>query len=609
MPRGPAELRSGSLFAATLLGVGCALLACSGLQLAGGLEVGLRVVAVHAASPAGTPTPLPVGDLENPDRSCAGCHAAIYKQYERTAMARSSGLAADGLIPGSYFDPSSGVQYRVGRQGDEATLRFERVQPIPSEAAAAAGGMPAAEALRGGQSLVYFIGSGTRGRTFLFRRPLPAGGGALWFEAPVNWYTRQAHYGMAPAYEGAPRAPLALPVEPNCLHCHTTGVQPVVGMARNGWVGAPFRQGGVGCSACHGDGSEHVASGGRVALPTLLALSPSRQDSLCLQCHLEGDAVVQRAGRSLAQFHPGEEIGATAVYFVNASSPRTAGRATSQYEALLRSACRRAVGPRLRCLSCHDPHGDAPAGTPERVAEFRSKCLGCHTAPGFAAATHHPEQPDCARCHMPSRATTDISHEQVTDHDIELRPLEKEAAARRAATALARVAGAVALRPVGGDAAGAGARELGLAYVQFAERGDRAAFRRAMELLARSEADGTADAAVHGQMGFLQQIAGDTAAAEREYHLALQIDPANATTLTNLAVLEARGGHPAAAEHRLEEVARGDPAATAALLNLAAIQCALGHAADAGATVTTALRFNPDDARAQQAAATGACRR
>lgn len=49
-----------------------------------------NVTTAHAAAPK----------LSDPDARCAGCHQAIYAAYRKTPMARGSGLAVDGLIPG-----------------------------------------------------------------------------------------------------------------------------------------------------------------------------------------------------------------------------------------------------------------------------------------------------------------------------------------------------------------------------------------------------------------------------------------------------------------------------------------------------------------------------
>lgn len=486
----------------------------------------------------------------------------------------------DGLIRGSFFHERSGVNYRVDSKDGEARLRYERARAAPGEA------------LRGEERLVYYIGSGRRGRTYLFARPVE--GGSLWFEAPVNWYSRRSKYDMAPAYENAERAPLALPVEPNCLHCHATGVAHPLPFARNAWAGPPFRQAGVGCTACHGDAEAHVASGGRTPMLRLKTLTSERQDSVCLQCHLEGDVMIQRAGRELRSFEPGKDLSDTAVYFVNASSAKSALRASSQYEALLRSACRRAVGARMTCTTCHDPHSLPLPG--EKVAYFRARCLQCHVAPKFNANSHHPEQPDCAVCHMPTRDTADISHEQLTDHDIEARSQAKS-------DGVSRFTDAVDLIAVG--EVDVGDRERGLAYTQFAERGDRLSYVRAKSLLEEVESFGHADAAVHEELGYLCQIGGDGTKAQTEYKETLAEDPHDVTALTDLAVLQAQNGDTTEAEDLLEEVAEHDPDQTTAVLSLAVLRCAKDDSAGAEELARLALRYNPDDATARHFEQTG----
>jgi Tetratricopeptide repeat/Cytochrome c554 and c-prime len=521
------------------------------------------------------------------DRRCAACHASVYASWEKTTMARGSGLAMDGLIRGSFFHERSGVSYRVESKDGVARLRYERDSSQPGEA------------LRGEEQLVYYIGSGRRGRTYLFARPVE--GGSLWFEAPVNWYSRRSKYDMAPAYENAERAPLALPIEPNCLHCHATGVAETLPFARNAWAGAPFRQGGVGCAACHGDAEAHVTSGGRVPMLQLKALSPERQDSVCLQCHLEGDVMIQRVGRSLESFEPGQDLSEVAVYFVNAGSERSTPRASSQYEALLRSACRRSVGARMTCTTCHDPHS-LPLPE-ERVAYFRSRCLQCHAVPGFDAKNHHLEQQDCAVCHMPTRDTADISHEQLTDHDIEARPQTKGMKVTETKSdGVSRFTNAVDLVAVG--EVDAGDRERGLAYTQFAERGDKLSYVRAKSLLEKVEVQGHADAVVHEELGYLCQIGGDETKAQTEYKETLAEDPHDVTALTDLAVLQAQNGDTTEAEVLLEEVAEHDPDQTVAVLSLAALRCAKDGAGAEG-LARLALRYNPDDAAARHFEQTG----
>ena len=533
--------------------------------------------------------------LTNPDATCAHCHAAIVTSYRKTSMAQGSGLATTALDLGSFTQTSSGVTYKVANRDNPHLHATRENDQAP---------------LDDTEQLAYFIGSGKHGRTYLFSRT--NGDEKLWYEAPINWYTRRSAYGMAPAFDRTPTAPLALQTDANCLHCHASAVQQPLAGAVNAFKDQPFQQAGIGCSSCHGDTAEHVRTNGKAPMLKLAALAPPKRESICLQCHLEGDAMVQRTGRTLSTFVPGQDLADTAVYFVNAASPKSAARASSQYEGMLRSSCFRAVGDKLTCTTCHDPHSN-PAPV-ERVAFYRAKCLQCHSAsPGFQPATHHAEQPDCASCHMTSRPTSDISHEQNVDHDIEAMPRSLvtqqsthpalELHSLDAPATPVRYTRAVDLVPVGG--AQPTPRERGLAYAQFALHGDRDSYGEALSLLHQTEQAGNADSAVHEQLGYLAQIANSAKTARTEYEAALAQNPQSSTALSNLAVLEAQSGDTPSAIRHLSILAAGDPGQTAALLNLALLECRANDGAAAKTTLKRALAYNPDSAEARTFLATG----
>jgi tetratricopeptide (TPR) repeat protein len=478
-------------------------------------------------------------------------------------MARGSGMAKDGLIEGGFTHAASGIRYQLFLRDGQAWMRYERTVPGT--------GPP----LHGEQLLSYYVGSGRRGRTYLFERD------GWWFEAPVNYYSKKQLWDMAPNYGSARSMPDTLPVDSNCLHCHAGQVQSALPEARNKYADMPFKAGGVTCTACHGDASQHLAQKGRGPIVNPAKLAPASRDSVCLQCHLEGDAAIYRAGESLAAYRPGEDLARFVVYFVNASRAEGGGRATSQYEALLRSACKRASGDKLTCTTCHDPHGTPTAA--ERVSFYRSKCLACHTGEKMATE-HHTEQQDCAVCHMPTRETTDVSHEQLTDHDIERVPGKAR---------VERISESTTLVPAGGVSAGD--RELGLAYAQFGVRGDQQSGEKALALLKMAESEGANDAELHVRLGFLEQVSGHPDEAQREYQAALAENPYESAALANLAVLDASRGKTEAAIALLGRVVAADPSQTAAGLNLAFLQCKLGDKAKALETIERAQRFNPDD--------------
>lgn len=477
-------------------------------------------------------------------------------------MARGSGVAQVGLLQGGFFDAASGVQYKVFLRDGKAWLGYDRV---------ASSERPA---LHGERQLLAYLGSGERGRAYLYAIH------GQWFETGINYYSLAKEWEMAPGYAQAQWMPAPLMIDTSCLHCHASAVQQPLPGSKNRFVGKPFLQAGVGCSACHGDPLEHLAELGAGPIVNPAKLEPKRRDSVCLQCHLEGKVAVFRAGTSLAQFRPGDDLAKYVTYFVDAAAQMGGQRAVSQYEALMHSACKRASGDKLTCITCHDPHSTPTAE--QRVSYYRSKCLMCHT--GVAMATkHYPEQPDCTVCHMPTRQTTDISHNELTDHDIEARPVQENLSQEAAET----------LVPVIGEQAND--RSLGLAYAQLAEHGDRDAGEKALRLLQQAEKEDNHDEQVHTQLGFLEQMAGDSTGARAEYTRALAEDHDDVAAMANLAVMDAAAGQTDAAVDLLQRVIEDDPSQTAAELNLAFIECRVGRKKEALEVLRRLPELNPDD--------------
>ena len=318
-------------------------------------------------------------------------------------------------------------------------------------------------------------------------------------------------------------------------------------------------------------------------------LDPVRRDSICLQCHLEGESAIARFGRSLTSYRPGDNLFDHVAYFVHKGDSGQAERATSQWEALLQSKCKQKSGDRLTCTTCHDPHSSvAPE---QRISFYRSKCIACHNDATFIAQ-HHPENPDCASCHMPRQTTADIAHEQVTDHRIQRvgNPVLKTS--NPLPNKLATV----------GDLP-ATVREYGLAYAQIAQYGDAFATEQALRCLKEAESsDATqaSDAELHTQIGFLAQKTGDRKLAEEEYKAALKADPLKSTAAGNLAVMLAQNGDLAGAVALWQSAFDHDPEQLAAGYDLAVVECALGNPAVANQTLSRLLLFSPDNENARK---------
>ena len=351
---------------------------------------------------------------QDPDAVCATCHRQIFDSWARTPMAHASAPAAEGFIPADFTHASSGVHYRIYLDQGQVWLSYDRPN-------APANNAPQNRALEGKQLLLFYLGSGRRGRTWLFQRE------GYWYEIPINWYEKKHIWDMTPGFITAREMPLTLPVDPGCLHCHASNVQQSLPDARNRFSGPPFPRGGITCESCHGDPAEHLAQGGKGPIMNPAKLEPVRRDSVCLECHLEGEVAVVKHGRTVSGFQPGDNLFDDAVYFEDGRKAGPGGRATSQWESLLESACKRASGDRLTCTTCHDPHSSVSAE--DRVGYYRSRCLTCHAG---LASRHHDKNPDCTSCHMPREETADIAHEQVTDHRIQIasKPFANPFAAR-----------------------------------------------------------------------------------------------------------------------------------------------------------------------------------
>jgi Flp pilus assembly protein TadD len=192
---------------------------------------------------------------------------------------------------------------------------------------------------------------------------------------------------------------------------------------------------------------------------------------------------------------------------------------------------------------------------------------------------------------MPARNTTDISHAQVTDHDIQRYP------------SATNVRDDETLVPVGDFAASD--RDFGLAYAQLAQHGNRNAGERALLLLSRAEKAGASDEQLHLNLGFLDQVSGRSNEARTEYTLALQADAYDIPARTNLAVIEAASGRLQDSLRLLDQVVTADPSQTSAGLNLAFLQCSLGHVEEAHRTVSRLQAMDPDSPQLRELLRTG----
>jgi len=497
--------------------------------------------------------------------ACASCHAEIYNTYSNTVMARASGPAADGLEIGDFTHKPSGVHYRVFTQDGSVWMSYER----SSE-----------KDFHGQRQLLYFIGSGVKGRTYLFSVD------GFLFEAPINWYSQEARWNMTPAFTQATAMPMNLPAYASCLNCHTSGMRSPIAGTDNKFAGPPFAHGGITCERCHGSSEGHLHGKGAIINPA--KLSAERRDAICMECHFEGTTAVEQPGKHLYDFRPGERLSDFVHYFLRSSSEVQTPQALSQFEALSLSECKRKSGDRMWCGSCHNPHAEPAAS--EKAAYYRGKCLACH---GEAfAAKHHPDKADCTSCHMPALPSKDVAHTQGTDHRILRYPTAQ-------VLPQLQVRGAPLASFPKSDENLATTRDFALAWETLAERGVDDAARNSSEYLRKALSEQPDDPALLSAAGFVEQLRKNDKEAQELYERALKVDPLDNEAAANLGMIEARSGNLRRAVELWQGAFARVPYRSAIGMNLAIAFCTAGQKDVARRFIERVLEFNPDYSKAK----------
>jgi Tfp pilus assembly protein PilF len=478
-------------------------------------------------------------------------------------MAHASGPAEGNFLAGDFVYGKSRVHYRTYTEAGQAWLSFDR---------------EGASGVNGKRELLYYIGSGGRGTTYLF-----ALNGFL-FESPVNWYSSKQTWDMAPGFQNAREIPMNLPASTSCLNCHVSGMRPPIEGTENRYEMPVFSHTGITCKRCHGPGDAHV-HGGPIVNPA--KLSPERRDAVCMQCHMEGSAAIERPGRHIYEFRPGDSLSDYIRFYVLADASSSPLGAVSQVQALAQSTCKKKSGDVMSCISCHDPHYSPPAS--ERVSYYRGKCMACHSTE--IGVKHHPEQRDCSTCHMPASPSTDVPHTEVTDHRIPRRPTLSPQLLQKAnaTTSFPRLVPFPESREADEDI-----RDMALAWESLADGGMQAARPQAERTLRQAAARFPNDPKILSALGYVEQERGAIDHAKDLYQRALTLDPTLIDAATNLGAIDARSGQLRAAVTLWQSAFDRAPGRSAIGMNIARVYCAAGKLDQARSYVLRVLEFNPD---------------
>ena len=415
----PGHLRKGPIIILILIGMGV---------LAGGWAVS-KISKVSFLSPPMTedsPGPMFQTKYRNVrpevqyvgDEACIRCHREMAESYHKHPMAHSlapvaQADAVERFDTGAHnpFD-AQGFRYeierldhRIGHTEKRLNAKGNVVDELKAE-------------------VQYALGSGIRGRSYLVERQ------GFLFQSPASWYAGSQTWDLAVGYQSRNQH-FTRPVTAECIYCHANRAE-TVGDSPQHFRTPVFQGYAIGCERCHGPGELHVQLRERdknftgeddtIVVPD--RLQPNLRESVCQQCHLQGVVQTEKRARRREDYRPGLPLNLFVSYYVWPPNAVSSKRAVGQVEQMYASRCfqesGKKGGSKLGCLSCHDPH-NYPAAA-EKLNYYRDRCLTCHeeSGCGLEMAARRAKDPgdNCAACHMPRLASSNVAHTAITDHRI-----------------------------------------------------------------------------------------------------------------------------------------------------------------------------------------------
>ena len=178
----------------------------------------------------------------------------------------------------------------------------------------------------------------------------------------------------------------------------------------------------VGCEACHGPGSLHVAAGGDRSQPGFASIrnfkSMSMEDveASCLNCHRGGEQFHWRhsthAQRNVSclnchNIHHARDQGTVALLNDKDTNHLCLTCHRDKRATIRRSAHMPLREGSMSCADCHNPHGSA--GEHQlRAASVNELCTTCHADKrGPFLWEHPPVRENCLNCHEPHGSNND----------------------------------------------------------------------------------------------------------------------------------------------------------------------------------------------------------
>jgi Flp pilus assembly protein TadD len=415
-----------------LIALGTLLVAIASLAVLwrSGYLRGPSVSPPAATSPAivsGQPAPAFIGSA-----SCAQCHRDEFTRWQGSQHAVAMQVASDKTVLGDFngtkfrnFGVTTGFSRRDGKfivrtEGPDGKMADFEVRHV-------FGVYPLQ------QYLIELAGGHVQALSVAWDSRAKEAGGQRWFDLYPNerieprdelhWTKRQQNWNYM------------------CADCHSTNLQKNYD-ARTNTYATKWSEISVGCEACHGPGSTHVAIAGRAkrdgtsmersGLTVTLderhgvawTLDPQtgiavrskprttdREIDVCAQCHARRGQFSNgyRAGEPFMD-HYLPALLTDGLYYPDGQQRDE----VYNWASLLSS---RMYSKGVTCGDCHEPHGGKPRAPGNMV------CSQCHLASKYDATSHHFHQPGtpgaaCAACHM--QTTTYMGVDPRHDHSFRI---------------------------------------------------------------------------------------------------------------------------------------------------------------------------------------------
>lgn len=366
------------------------VVALAAMVLSAPLYLGLRSLRPARTAPA--TAPQYVGS-----EKCKACHEKAYAGWKGSNHALAMQAARDATVLGDFSGATllhRGKTWRFFRQGEKFMAHAEGPdgEMRDFEVTYTFGVAPLQQYLvpfPGGRLQALSAAWDTKERRWFHVNPGPAAPPGDW----LHWTSPGQGWNAM------------------CSDCHSTGVRKRYDPERDEYQ-TTWSEIRVGCEACHGPGSRHVAWADQPAMGRtpiehagLVAktarLTPAEMTAQCAPCHARRAQFADRDG-------PGGEL--LDAYLPSLLVPGTFhadGQILDEdfeWHAFTQSKMH-ANG--VRCADCHDVHSG------KRHEEDNRLCTRCHRAEAYDAATHHFHEKEwkgkpsagvlCVSCHMPGQ--------------------------------------------------------------------------------------------------------------------------------------------------------------------------------------------------------------